>query len=195
MDLVLRALVIFAFIYLLTRVVGRRELGSAEPFDIILLVVVGDLVQQGVTQSDYSLTGAVLVISTFTLLTVFVSYLSVKVPLLRPVLDGDPLILVENGKPNTANLKRQRLDLGEVLAEARLQQVTRLEDIQWAILESSGQISIIPACDLKRGEGVVVHAPRHVGDRRERELRLGRGRAAGEAIAPRSCATLPARRE
>jgi uncharacterized membrane protein YcaP (DUF421 family) len=144
MDLVLRALVIFAFIYLLTRVVGRRELGSAEPFDIILLVVVGDLVQQGVTQSDYSLTGAVLVISTFTLLTVLVSFLSVKVPALRPVLDGDPLILVENGKPNTANLKRQRLDLGEVLAEARLQQVTRLEDIQWAILESSGQISIIP---------------------------------------------------
>jgi uncharacterized membrane protein YcaP (DUF421 family) len=145
MDLVLRALVIFAFIYLLTRVVGRRELGSAEPFDIILLVVVGDLVQQGVTQSDYSLTGAVLVISTFTLLTVLVSFLSVKVPALRPVLDGDPLILVENGKPNTANLKRQRLDLGEVLAEARLQQVTRLEDIRWAILESSGQISIIPA--------------------------------------------------
>ena len=145
MDLVLRAFVIFAFLYLLTRIVGRRELGSAEPFDIILLVVVGDLVQQGVTQSDYSLTGAVLVISTFTLLTVLVSFLSVKVPALRPVLDGDPLILVENGKPNTANLKRQRLDLGEVLAEARLQQVTRLEDIQWAILESSGQISIIPA--------------------------------------------------
>jgi uncharacterized membrane protein YcaP (DUF421 family) len=145
MDLVLRAFVVFAFIYLITRIVGRRELGSAEPFDLILLVVLGDLVQQGVTQSDYSLTGAILVISTFTILTVFVSFLSVKVPLLRPVLDGDPLILVENGKPNTANLKRQRLDLGEVLAEARLQQVTRLEDIGWAILESSGQISIIPA--------------------------------------------------
>jgi uncharacterized membrane protein YcaP (DUF421 family) len=145
MDLVIRAFVIFTFIYLLTRIVGRRELGSAEPFDLILLVVLGDLVQQGVTQSDYSLTGAILVISTFTLLTVLVSFVSVKVPLLRPVLDGDPLILVENGKPNTANLKRQRLDLGEVLAEARLQQVTRLEDIAWAILESSGQISIIPA--------------------------------------------------
>jgi uncharacterized membrane protein YcaP (DUF421 family) len=145
MDLVIRAFVIFTFIYLLTRIVGRRELGSAEPFDLILLVVLGDLVQQGVTQSDYSLTGAILVISTFTLLTVLVSFLSVKVPLLRPVLDGDPLILVENGKPKTANLKRQRLDLGEVLAEARLQQVTRLEDIAWAILESSGQISIIPA--------------------------------------------------
>ena len=63
---------------------------------------------------------------------------------LRRILDGDPLILVEDGKPNSRNLKRQRLQLGEVLSEARLQQVTRLADIQWAILESSGQISIIP---------------------------------------------------
>ena len=143
MDLILRATAIFLFVYLITRVVGRRELGSTEPFDLILLVVLGDLIQQGVTQSDNSITGAVLVISTFTLLTVLVSFVSVKLPKLRSVLDGEPLILVEDGKPNTANLKRQRLDLSEVLSEARLQQVTQLQDIQWAILESSGQISII----------------------------------------------------
>jgi uncharacterized membrane protein YcaP (DUF421 family) len=144
MDLILRATVIFLFVYLLTRVVGRRELGADEPFDLILLVVLGDLIQQGVTQSDNSVTGAILVISTLAILTVGVSFLSVRVPRLRPLLDGDPLILVENGEPNTRNLRRQRLDLGEVLAEARLQQVARLSDIQWAILESSGQISIIP---------------------------------------------------
>lgn len=144
MDLILRATVIFLFVYVLTRVVGRRELGSSEPFDLILLVVLGDLIQQGITQSDNSVTGSVLVISTLALLTVAVSYLSVRVPRLRPLLDGEPLILIENGKPNAGNLKRQRLDLSEVLAEARLQQIAHLADIQWAILESSGQISIIP---------------------------------------------------
>lgn len=144
MDLILRATIIFVFVYLITRVVGRRELGSTEPFDLILLVVLGDLIQQGVTQSDNSVTGAILVISTLAILTVGVSYLSVRVPRLRPLLDGEPLILVENGKPNTQNLRRQRLDLAEVLAEARLQQVAQLADIKWAILESSGQISIIP---------------------------------------------------
>ena len=144
MDLVVRATVIFFFVYLITRVVGRRELGSNEPFDLILLVVLGDLIQQGVTQSDNSVTGALLVISTLTLLTVGVSYLSVRVPRLRPVMDGEPLVLVEDGEPNADNLKRQRLDLSEVLSEARLQQVTRLRDIQWAILESSGRISIVP---------------------------------------------------
>jgi uncharacterized membrane protein YcaP (DUF421 family) len=144
MDLILRATVIFFFVFLLTRVVGRRELGSSEPFDLILLVVLGDLIQQGVTQSDNSITGAMLVISTLALLTVAVSFLSLRIKRLRPILDGEPLILVEDGKPNAQNLKRQRLQLTEVLSEARLQQVSRLSDIQWAILESSGQISVIP---------------------------------------------------
>jgi uncharacterized membrane protein YcaP (DUF421 family) len=144
MDLVLRATVIFFFVFLITRIVGRRELGSSEPFDLILLVVLGDLIQQGVTQSDNSITGAILVISTLAVLTVTVSYLSLRVKRLRPILDGEPLILVEDGKPNAQNLKRQRLQLAEVLSEARLQQIAHLSDIQWAILESSGQISIIP---------------------------------------------------
>ncbi len=144
MDLVLRASVIFLFVYLLTRVVGRRELGTSEPFDLILLVVLGDLIQQGVTQSDNSITGAMLVISTLALLTVGVSYLSVRFPRIRPILNGAPLVLVEDGEPKTENLRRQRLDLADVLAEARMQQVTRLADIQWAILESSGAISVIP---------------------------------------------------
>lgn len=144
MDLIVRATVIFLFVFLITRVVGRRELGSTEPFDLILLVVLGDLIQQGVTQSDNSITGAMLVISTLTLLTVGVSFLSLRINRLRPILDGEPLILVEDGKPNARNLKRQRLQLAEVLSEARLQQVAHLRDIQWAILESSGQISIIP---------------------------------------------------
>ena len=144
MDLILRATVIFLFVYVLTRVVGRRELGSSEPFDVILLVVLGDLIQQGITQSDNSVTGALLVVSTLAILIVAVSYVSVRFPRLRPLLNGEPLILVEDGKPNVPNLKRQRLDLSEVLAEARLQQIAHIADIQWAVLESSGQISIIP---------------------------------------------------
>ena len=80
MDLVVRAVIAFAFVYLLTRVIGRRELSSLQPFDLILLVMIGDLVQQGVTQNDFSVTGAILVGGTIGLLTVGVSYLSFRVP-------------------------------------------------------------------------------------------------------------------
>src|ERR671932_2913503 len=98
MDLVIRAIVLFCFIYLLTRVIGRRELSSLEPFDLVLLIVVGDAVQQGLTQDDYSITGATIVITTIALLQVGVSYLGFKVPFLRKPLEGEPIVVVQDGK-------------------------------------------------------------------------------------------------
>ena len=144
MDLVLRATVVFFFIFLITRVIGRRELNSLEPFDLILLVVIGDLVQQGVTQADESVTGALTVIATFSALTVAVGYISFKVRRVRLVLEGEPIVLVEDGRPIDRNLRRERLTVEEVEAEARLQQIPSLDEVQWAVLETGGQISCIP---------------------------------------------------
>jgi uncharacterized membrane protein YcaP (DUF421 family) len=144
MDIVLRAVAVFAFILLVTRVVGRRELSTLEPFDLILLVVIGDLVQQAVTQSDYSVTGAVLAVGTFGVLTVVVSYLSFRVPRLRPVLDGEPIIVVQDGKAIDGNLRRNRITHDELAAAARRQGFASIEDAQWAVLETSGEITFIP---------------------------------------------------
>src|SRR3954454_15821053 len=144
MDIVLRAAAVFLVIFIITRTVGRRELHMNEPFDLILLVVLGDLIQQGVTQSDYSITGTLLAVATFTVLTVALSFLSFRLPRLRVVLEGRPLILIDDGAPVEENLRSQRMAVDEVLSEARLQQITSLEDIRWAILETNGAISIIP---------------------------------------------------
>jgi uncharacterized membrane protein YcaP (DUF421 family) len=144
MDLVLRALVAFLFVLLLTRVVGRRELSSLQPFDLILLVMIGDLVQQGVTQNDFSITGMLLVGSTIGLLAVLVSWTSFRFPRLRPVLDGEPVIVVQDGEPIRKNLNRNRLTLDELRAAARQEQIASLDDVQWAVLETSGRISFIP---------------------------------------------------
>jgi uncharacterized membrane protein YcaP (DUF421 family) len=144
MDLVIRATVIFFFVFLLTRVVGRRELSSMEPFDLILLVVIGDLVQQGVTQSDYSVTGAILVISTIALLTVAMSFVNFRFRSLRGALEGEPVVLVENGEVIERNMRRERITVEELEAEGRQQQVASIADMRWAVLETSGQISVIP---------------------------------------------------
>src|SRR6476619_7901159 len=109
MDLVLRTLVIFLVILVLTRMLGRRELSSLEPFDLILLVVLGDLVEQGVTQDDYSVTGIMLAIGTIALLQLGVSFVNYKFPKLRPLLDGEPIIVVQDGKPIEGNMKRERV--------------------------------------------------------------------------------------
>jgi uncharacterized membrane protein YcaP (DUF421 family) len=144
MDLVVRAAVAFAFVYLLTRVIGRRELSSLEPFDLIMLVMIGDLVQQGVTQNDFSVTGALLVGGTIGLMTVAVSYLSFRFPRLRPALDGEPVIVVEDGKPIERNLRRNRITIEELAAAARQQQIASIGDVRWGVLETNGQLSFIP---------------------------------------------------
>jgi uncharacterized membrane protein YcaP (DUF421 family) len=145
MDLVLRAAAVYTFIFIVTRLIGRRELGSLEPFDLILLVVLGDLVQQGVTQDDYSVTGAFIVISTMAVLTVGTSYLSFRFRPLRRVMEGEPIVLVENGRPIEQNLRRERLTLDELAEKARMEQVESLDDVRLAVLETNGDISIIPA--------------------------------------------------
>ena len=144
MDLVVRAAVAFVLVYLITRVVGRRELSSLQPFDLILLVMIGDLVQQGVTQNDFSVTGAILVGGTIALMTVCVSWLSFRFPRLRPALDGEPVIVVEDGKPIERNLRRNRITLEELAAAARQSQLASLEDVRWGVLETNGSISFIP---------------------------------------------------
>jgi len=144
MDLVIRAVVVFFFIFLITRVAGRRELSTLQPFDLILLVVLGDLVQQGITQSDESVTGTLTVISTVTLLSVFVSWVAFRFPRVRPALEGDPIVLVQDGKPIERNLRRERITRADIEEEARANQIASLEELKWAILEDDGHISCIP---------------------------------------------------
>jgi len=144
MDLVIRAAVAFLFVYFLTRVIGRRELSSMQPFDLIMLIMIGDLVQQGVTQNDFSVTGALLVGGTIALMTVAVSYTSFRFPRLRPLLEGEPEIVVQDGKPIERNLRRNRITLEELAAAARLNQLDSLDDVEWAVLETNGRISFVP---------------------------------------------------
>jgi uncharacterized membrane protein YcaP (DUF421 family) len=144
MDVVVRAFFAFCFIFLLTRLIGRRELSSLQPFDLMLLVVVGDLIQQGVTQNDLSFTGLMLAVGVFGLMTLATSYLGFRFRRVRPLLEPEPLILVEDGKVVEKNIRKERMTAEEIAAEARLQQIAALDDVQWAVLESGGRVSFIP---------------------------------------------------
>jgi uncharacterized membrane protein YcaP (DUF421 family) len=143
MDIVVRAFFAFLFVLLLTRLIGRRELSSLQPFDLILLVVVGDLMQQGITQSDMSFTGAILATGTFAVLVLVVSYLGFRSRQLQPLLDPQPLIVVQDGDVIDANLRKERMTVDELLAEARLQQIASLDEVRFAVLETNGQISFV----------------------------------------------------
>jgi uncharacterized membrane protein YcaP (DUF421 family) len=144
MDIVVRSVLAFLFIYFLMRVIGRRELSTLEPFDLVLLVVIGDIAQQGITQSDHSFTGLVLSVGAFASMTMLLAYLGFRFRRLRPILEGVPLVLVEDGEPIQRNLRRERITLEEIEAEARLAQIDSLEKVRFAVLERGGRISLIP---------------------------------------------------
>jgi uncharacterized membrane protein YcaP (DUF421 family) len=143
MDIVIRAIVVFAFLYILMRVIGRRELSTLEPFDLILLVVLGDAVQQGLTQDDYSLTGAFLAIGTIAILQVGLSYTNLRFPRMRPLLSGEPIVVVQDGKPVERNLRRERVTIDDLMSAARRQNIATLDDVAWAVMETSGEITFI----------------------------------------------------
>jgi uncharacterized membrane protein YcaP (DUF421 family) len=144
MDIALRGIVLYAFVVFILRVIGRRELSSLSAIDLVLLIVLGDAIQQGLTQDDYSVTGAVIVVSTIAALQVGTSYVSFRSRRARRVLEGEPIVIVQDGKLIERNMRRERLTEDEVAEEMRAQQIASVEDVEWGILETNGTMSFIP---------------------------------------------------
>lgn len=141
MDIVLRAAVVFVFLWLVTRAVGRTTLGELSTFQLVLFVTMGDLAQQGVTQQDYSMTGVVLAIGTFASLTVLLSWLTYRWPQRLVWFRGAPVVVVRDGEPVAAALRHHRLSVPDLVAAARQNGVRHLTDVEVAVLEADGKIS------------------------------------------------------
>jgi uncharacterized membrane protein YcaP (DUF421 family) len=147
MEIVARAAVVFAFLWFVTRVTGKATLGELSTFQLLLYVVMGDLIQQGVTQQDYSLTGAVVAVSVFALLTVALTFLSFHWPKLRPGIRGAPLVIVSDGRPLTDAMATERMSTDDLYEAAREQGIRRIAEIELAVLESDGKISFFKRQD------------------------------------------------
>jgi uncharacterized membrane protein YcaP (DUF421 family) len=141
MEVVYRALFVFGFLWFITRVSGRSTLGELSTFQLLLYVTMGDLVQQGVTQQDYSVTSAVLAVGTFSLLTVAISWVNARSRRLRPMTHGVPIVLVHAGEPVFSVMRKQLISLDDLMAAARNQGIERFDEIRLAVLETNGRIS------------------------------------------------------
>lgn len=147
MDIVLRATAMFFIVFLLLRLLGKRELGQMAPFEIVVLVVMGDLIQQGITHNDFSITGATLAIATFAFWGAVLGWLVYLFPKLKNPLEGEPRVIIRDGHLLEAGLRRDRMTRGEVESEMRLAGIGSISDVAWAILEPQGKISFIRADD------------------------------------------------
>ncbi len=143
MDVVLRASAIFAMLFVVLRLLGKRQLGQMTPFEFVGLVVLGDFVQQAVTHNDYSITAATLAVATFGFWTLILGWASFRSKTMRRLFEGQPRILIQDGKLLESVLDRDKITEAEVLSEMRLAGIGQLGDVQWGILEPSGKISFL----------------------------------------------------
>jgi uncharacterized membrane protein YcaP (DUF421 family) len=140
-EVVFRAAVMFCFLWLVTRAVGKRELGQLSAFELVMLVTMGDLVQQSITQEDYSVSGGMLTIGTFALLSVALSWSSWRFPRSRTLLEGRPAVIVRDGEPQEQVLADERMTRTELMEAARKQGIRDLGDVELAVLENDGSVS------------------------------------------------------
>jgi uncharacterized membrane protein YcaP (DUF421 family) len=145
MDAVLRAAAIYFFLLLTFRIAGERTLTSMTTFDFVLLLIIAEATQQGLVGDDFSVTKAILVVTTLVGIDIGLSMLKERFPSLDKWVEGMPLVIVENGKPLAERMKRARVDEEDVLMAAREHQgLQRMDQIMFAVLERTGEISIIP---------------------------------------------------
>jgi uncharacterized membrane protein YcaP (DUF421 family) len=143
MEIVVRATLMFFFILLLTRAMGKKELSQLTALELILLITIGDLVQQGVTQEDQSITGTMLAASTIGLLIVVFSFVGFRWPFARRAIRGIPVVVVRNGRPVDEMLRVERLSMEDVLEGAREQGIADLRQVRLGVLEPDGKFSFI----------------------------------------------------
>jgi uncharacterized membrane protein YcaP (DUF421 family) len=150
-EIVIRAGVMFVFLWAVTRAVGRSTLGELSTFELLMYVTMGDLVQQSVTQQDYSVTSGVLTISVFALMTVALSWLQWRFPTTRSLIRGKPVVIVRNGELLPVPARQQRFTASDLLATARQQGIRSLSDVELAVLEADGKVSFFTATGSSEG--------------------------------------------
>lgn len=164
MESVIRAAAIYGLLLVLFRITGKRSLGQITTFDFVLLLIISEAIQNGMVGPGYSLTNAFVLILTLVTLDVVLSLVKSRVPVMEKWLEGVPLVIVEHGRPLIDRLQKSRIDVSDVLTAARkLHGLERMEQIKYAVLERSGDISIIPYLDLGGGRDLGV-GPRPASD-------------------------------
>ncbi|MDN4979014.1 DUF421 domain-containing protein [Enterobacter hormaechei] len=145
MDMVFRALAIYLFLVIVFKVAGRRALLQMTSFDLILLLIISEATQQALLGEDFSVTGAMITITTLVVVDIIFGLLKKYFSTVENILDGTPVILVEKGVPLADKLKKVDVSCDDILVSARQNHgITDLKEIKYAILERNGHISIIP---------------------------------------------------
>ena len=145
MESIIRGVVIYLFLWAVFRVSGKRTLAQTSPFELVLLLIISEVTNQAMVDSDHSITNAILLIMTLVGMSVLLSVVKHYSPRATRWLEGMPLPLVKDGEMLKENMDKSRVDEGEILSAARIEQgIERMADIKDATIENDGKISVVP---------------------------------------------------
>ena len=146
MDLVIRGVIVYLFLFIILRAAGNRQFSELTAFDAVLIIIISEATQQGlIGGQDFSLTGAMILIATLVSVDILISLLKDRFRKFQLVAEGSPVLIMENGRLLRDNMRAERVDEDDILAAAReLQGIESMDQIKFAILERDGRISIIP---------------------------------------------------
>lgn len=145
MESVIRGVAIYIFLWLVFRISGKRTLAQSSPFELVLLLIISEVTNQAMVDSDHSITNAFLLIMTLVGMSILLSVIKHYWPAANRLLEGMPLPVMKDGKLLDENMDKARVDKEEILTSARYTQgVTRMDEIQDATVENDGKISVVP---------------------------------------------------
>jgi uncharacterized membrane protein YcaP (DUF421 family) len=147
METVLRVAIIYITILVGLRVVGKREFSQLAPIELVALLMIPELVSQSLVRDDFSITNALIAISTLFSLIFLSSILQFKSKWVDKALEGAPTVLVQHGQYVVQNLSKERVTPGEIFNEMRKSGLDQLKQVKWAVLETDGKISIVAEDD------------------------------------------------
>jgi len=143
-EKIFRSIIIYLFILLAFRFTGKRQVGQLTPFDLVLLLIISNVVQNAVIGNDNSLGGGLIGAATILALNWSMVEISYRFKFFRRVMEGTPTVLIHNGKVLRDSLRKERITMEELQAAIRKSGSAEVDQVRFAVLEENGQISVIP---------------------------------------------------
>jgi uncharacterized membrane protein YcaP (DUF421 family) len=149
MNHFLRTLLMYAFVFLVIRLMGKREIGQLSPFDFVVAIMIAELAALPLEDTSITFSHALIPIATLAAIEIIFSFLSLKSTWLRSAINGSPSIVVRNGQILDGNLRNLRYNVNDLLAHLRQKDIADISEVEYAILECSGQISVVKKSQLR----------------------------------------------
>jgi uncharacterized membrane protein YcaP (DUF421 family) len=152
-EIAFRTAIIYVALLFALRVGGKREIGQMTPFDLVVILLVSEAVQNSMVDGEMSVTGGLIAVAVLFAANYVLALSKERIPALRAVLESEPTVLVRDGRFLRSNMEGEGLTEDEVMSAVRLNGIEKLSGVRLAILEPDGAISVIPANDSRRSSG------------------------------------------